>query len=347
MRILYGAVTMGDGHFSRANAIVPRLRGAGVEVDLVFSGDESWGLKAGAPHLQPYRAFAGLTYVRRHGKVDYRETIRGFKPRTLARDYASIRGPYDLVVTDFEPLTAWWGRRNGVPTVGIAHHYALWSRRAPRPLWPDPLAELIFRWYAPVDIPVGLHWRPTTPTTLPPIIRGEVAGAKPTDGGDVLVYLPSYTLATLDRVLGDAALARASRFVVYPKRGDYEARSPNVAMKPFSREGFARALLAVRAVITGGGFTLLSECLHLGKPVYSIPEARQYEQQVNGAALRKWRLGTVARKLDARALAAWLEGPPRAVRTPFPDVVSAFVNWIVEGRKEKPEEMAAALWTKM
>lgn len=341
MRILYGAVTMGEGHFARTCAVVPLLRRAGLDVDLVFSGSQSEGLKKGLAALEPYRAFYGLTYVRREGRVSYRGTIKAFKPFALRDDFKKIRGPYDLVISDFEPLTAWWGLTNGVPVVGIAHQYAFWGK-APRAKVPDVLAEMIMRYYAPVNVPFGLHWRPTAPTTIPPVIRREVLEARPEAGDHVLVYLASYSEKTLERLLGHAALA-AHRFVAYPKRTEYEPRSPNVTFKPFSAAGFVEDLASARAVVTAAGFTLLSECLHLGKSVYSIPETGQYEQQCNAEALRRWRLGRTARSFDAHDLAAWLE-KPRAVRRRFPNVVEPFAAWVAGGREEKPAAFAARLW---
>ena len=341
MRILYGAVTMGEGHFARTCAIVPLLREAGLDVDLVFSGRQSEGLKTGLASLEPYRAFYGLTYVRREGRVSYVETVKAFRPLALRDDFKKIRGPYDLVISDFEPLTARWGQTNGVTVVGIAHQYAFWGD-APRAKVRDPLAEWIMRYYAPVNVPFGLHWRRTGPTTIPPVIRREVLEAQPRNGDHVLVYMASYSEETLDRLLGHGALA-PYRLVAYPKRTDYEPRSPNLTFKPFSAAGFVEDLASARAVVTAAGFTLLSECLHLGKPVYSIPEARQYEQQCNAEALRRWRLGRTARSFDARDLASWLE-KPRAVRRRFPDVVESFAAWVADGRRERPAAFAARLW---
>jgi uncharacterized protein (TIGR00661 family) len=333
---------MGDGHFSRACAIVPRLRAAGLDVDVVFSGDHSSGLKVAAEKVRPYRAFYGLTYVRHEGRVNYSRTISRFRPGRLRRDYRSLGGRYDLVITDFEPLTAWWGRNRNIPVIGISHHYALWGP-APRPRRPDPLAEAIIRWYAPVDVPIGLHWRPTTPTTLPPVIRPEVAGAAPHRAGHVLFYLPSYTAPTIDALCRDERL-RGYRFIAYPRKDDYEPRASNLTLKPFSRQGFAADLAAADAVVTNAGFTLLSECFHLGKPVYSVPEAGQREQQINAAALRKWDLAICSPTLRAGELAGWLRNPPPGRPTPFPNVVDAFVNWITGGMNGTPERLAERLW---
>jgi uncharacterized protein (TIGR00661 family) len=341
MKILYGAQGTGNGHLMRTKAIVPLLREAGVEVELIVSGTTSEGFKAGVPELEPYRAFHGLSYVRHEGHVDVAKSLEIFKPLELAEDFAEIRGNYDLVISDFEPLTAWWGLSHEVTVIGIAHNYAF-QGRAPRPLLVDPLIEVVFHYYAPADVPLGSHWQRTNETVIPPIIRKAILDAEPEDGEHVLVYLPSFADETLDGIFGDVALA-PYRFVAYPQSSSRDVRAANLNIKPFSREGFREDLRTARAVISSAGFTLLSECLHLGKPLYVIPEAGQYEQKCNAEALKKWNLGATAHELVPAEVAAWLEGR-RMVRTRWPDVARAFVDWVAGGRAESPIDFSARLW---
>jgi uncharacterized protein (TIGR00661 family) len=341
MKVLYGTQGTGNGHLSRTHAIVPLLRKAGVEVELVISGTTSEGLKRGVPELEPYRAFHGLSYIRHEGRINLGKSLEIFKPIELAEDFAEIRGDYDLVVSDFEPLTAWWGLSHEVPVIGIAHNYAF-QGRAPRPLVIDPLIEVVFHYYAPADVPLGSHWQRTNDTVIPPIIRKTILDAEAEDGEHVLVYLPSFTDETLDEIFGAAALA-PYRFVAYPRSSSHKVRAANLAVKEFSREGFREDLRTARAVVTSAGFTLLSECLHLGKPLYVVPEAGQYEQKCNAEALKKWNLGATAHDVVPGEVAPWLEAR-RMVRKPWPDVARAFVDWVAAGRPESPIDFSARLW---
>jgi uncharacterized protein (TIGR00661 family) len=341
VRVLYGTQGTGNGHLSRTQAIVPLLREAGVEIELIISGTESEGLKRGVPELQPYRAFHDLSYVRHEGRVDLGRSLEIFKPLELAEDFAEIQGEYDLVISDFEPLTAWWGLSHEVTVVGIAHNCAF-QGRAPRPLVGDPLIEAVFHYYAPADVPLGSHWQRTSETVIPPIVRAEVLNAEVEDRGHVLVYLPSFSDATLDGAFGDAELA-PFEFIAYPKNSKHDVRANNLTIKDFSREGFREDLRTARAVITSAGFTLLSECLHLGKPLYVIPEAGQYEQTCNGEALKRWNLGAVATNLKPRDVANWLEAR-RMLQKRWPDVAAAFVEWVAGGREESAADFSARLW---
>ena len=61
----------------------------------------------------------------------------------------------------------------------------------------------------------------------------------------------------------------------------------NLEFRPRSNEGFVEALRTARGVVAGGGFSLLSEAVYLGKPVLSIPLRGQFEQLMNARYLER------------------------------------------------------------
>ena len=76
----------------------------------------------------------------------------------------------------------------------------------------------------------------------------------------------------------------------------------NVVFKPFSGTGFLEDLRTARAVIGGGGFSLMSEAVTLKVPMLSVPIERQYEQELNARYLERLGYGALARELNARSL---------------------------------------------
>lgn len=56
---------------------------------------------------------------------------------------------------------------------------------------------------------------------------------------------------------------------------------------PNSEHDFITSLASCRGVISSAGHQLISECLHLQKPMLVIPESGQYEQQLNAEMLEK------------------------------------------------------------
>ena len=60
-------------------------------------------------------------------------------------------------------------------------------------------------------------------------------------------------------------------------------------------------------MITGGGFSLLSEAVYLGKPVLSVPLHGQFEQLMNARYLDREGFGMSAPAVDAATLGRFLE----------------------------------------
>jgi uncharacterized protein (TIGR00661 family) len=150
--------------------------------------------------------------------------------------------------------------------------------------------------------------RPHT-TLFPPILRDIILDAQRSRGEHVLVYQTSDSFTelvpTLQRLPG--------RFIVYGLNRDEELG--NVQLRPFSEKGFVDDLASSRAVITGGGYSLMGEAVFLGKPVYSIPLVGQFEQTLNALYLQKLGYGEYHRDLDEGSIARFLERAPEYERT--------------------------------
>src|SRR6185369_9826897 len=86
----------------------------------------------------------------------------------------------------------------------------------------------------------------------------------------------------------------------------------NLRYRPFSESGFVDDLASARAVIAGGGFTLMGEAVYLRKPMLSVPLGKQFEQVMNARYLEKLGFGAFARDLeDPAAVTRFLEMIPR------------------------------------
>ena len=85
----------------------------------------------------------------------------------------------------------------------------------------------------------------------------------------------------------------------------------NVRYRPFSEKGFIDDLASARAVVAGGGFTLMGEAVFLGKPMLAIPVGGQFEQVINARYLQHLGYGRFCEKLDdLDELARFLEEVP-------------------------------------
>jgi uncharacterized protein (TIGR00661 family) len=81
----------------------------------------------------------------------------------------------------------------------------------------------------------------------------------------------------------------------------------NVRLRAFSGAGFLEDLRTAKAVISGGGFSLMSEAVSLRVPMLAIPIEKQYEQELNARYLKELGYGSWTRKLDSGAISEFLE----------------------------------------
>ena len=342
MRILYGIQGTGLGHLSRSLDLVVALKARGHEVDVLVSGQppaKLW-LEGG---LGTVTVRKGLTFVNRGGRIRYLETARQLDWRTLLRDVRALcsdASRFDLVVTDFEPITAWMARRADLPCVGVANQYAF-RFRVPM-AGGDPLGRLILAGFAPVACPLGLHWHHWDAPIFPPIVARDLARPAPFAETRVLVYLPYEDRDSAVRVL---RRIRDFEFEFYTNVPAPVDRG-NVRLHPLDREDLLWDLNGCAAVLCNAGFGLSSEALHLGKRLMVVPARRHIEQASNATALEALGLATVSRRLDETALRAWLAQPVAPARPGplWPDVAGMIADLVTEGRWDAPEAAIRRAW---
>ena len=338
MRILYGVQATGQGHISRARAMAQAFKQhPDVDVTWLFSGRPRERLF----DMEPFGDFqhrAGLTFVTEAGRLRYRKTIMANRYWQFAHDVQRLDvKAYDLVVTDYEPVTAWAGKLKKQPVLGIGHQYAFGKNT---PVEGRSLAQhAVMSLFAPVTRGVGLHWSDFGDNVLPPIL--DLPPAPP--GGvqnHILVYLPFEDQAVVTQWLNGFS---AHRFLQYAstlpndEQGNVGRRTANIA-------GFKSDLASARGVVCNCGFELISECLHWRKPVLTRPLAKQMEQLSNGAALEALGYATVMRQIDNELAARWLAAPPIAPILSFPNVSAALASWLADGAKTPVATLGEALW---
>jgi uncharacterized protein (TIGR00661 family) len=332
MRILYGIQLTGNGHIVRSRDIVRGLRTMGHEVRVLMSGPSkpAWQYEP----FEPYETRHGLTFVSRAGRLSYLRTALGLRPIRYLRDLFGLDlDDVDLVVTDYEPISAWAGRLKGKPTLGVGHLYAFHDRI---PIaGANPLASFVTRQFAPARYRAPMHWHHFEQRILPPSIPPDLPPPRPPVPGKILVYLP---FESLDDITGFVGPWKDYRFHVYWHLQAPEDRG-HVLLRPLSRDGFVADLADCEGVICNAGFSLVSEALHLGKKVLAKPLVRQMEQESNARALDELGLGATMHSLDREALRSWLGRPgirPRA----YPDVMGLLTRAIAAG---EPRDFDARL----
>ncbi|HNS23055.1 MAG TPA: glycosyltransferase family protein [Sedimentisphaerales bacterium] len=128
-RILYGVAGQGFGHSSRSHLIGQHLIDAGHDVLFAASRQSFSYLRR---HFgEKVKEIAGLSLVYRNGQLLPVKTLstnlsRVFQNRrTNLELYRKVFEPFspDLVISDFEPFSAWWAWRHGIPFVSILNTF--------------------------------------------------------------------------------------------------------------------------------------------------------------------------------------------------------------------------------
>jgi uncharacterized protein (TIGR00661 family) len=279
MKILYAFNGTGYGHSSRAMSILPILKH--YDVDILISGEMS---PIDIGHQIKYR-FKGFTFVYNKGKIDYWKTFKQLNLIQFVKDIVSLNvTQYDLVISDFEPISAYAAKFRGVKSLSLSHHAAFLSKSTPRPDKIDKAAEWMLKNYAPCKHNIGFHFKQYDDFILSPHIRSVIRDSKEsvTDKNFILVYLSAYNPYDLVKVLNKYS---DYQFIIISSEIKSIVRpTSNTTIKPADPIGFMDLLINCSGVITGGGFETVAEALYLNKRVLTIPIKGQYEQECNSTA---------------------------------------------------------------
>ena len=281
MKILYSVQATGNGHISRAMELLPYLNEYG-EVDIFLSGANS-SLDLSLP--VKYRSKGLSLFYTCKGKLDYAKTglaLSPFRLRKEARDLPVEK--YDLVLNDFECITAMACAAKKIPSVNFGHQASFYSSKTPRPKEKSKMGEWILKNYARASFYVGLHFQQYDDFILPPVIKKEITEAQPADKGFFAVYLPSYCENIMEKYFHPLA---PIHFHIFSWQTKHSKHSGNITFIPVDKVLFNEALINCSGIITGGGFETPAEALKLEKKLMVIPISGQYEQQCNAAALEQ------------------------------------------------------------
>jgi uncharacterized protein (TIGR00661 family) len=323
LRILYGVVGEGMGHALRSRVVLDYLLAEGHEVHVVVSGRAHRFLSSrfeGREHIR-IDEIHGLTLQYGENTLNIADSLLsnlGQLPAGLLKNIETYRALVEkrfkpeAVITDFESWAHLYGVRHRLPVISIDNMQIINRCKHDETVVGKKkgidfrIAKLAVK----MKVPRAYHYLVTSfffptvkkkrTTLVPPILRDEVLQAKRNPQEHVLVYQTS----TSNTDLIPALKALPGTFRVYGM--GREGQDGNVTLCPFSETGFLKDLAEARAVISGGGFTLLGEALHLRIPILSCPVAGQFEQVMNARYIAALGYGHWVERIDANAVASFL-----------------------------------------
>jgi uncharacterized protein (TIGR00661 family) len=319
MRILYGVVGEGMGHATRSTVMLEHLASSGHEIKVVVSGKAHEFLKERfhARENVTLEEIQGLTLRYFGNRLQRaRSLFWNLKnaPRAVTRNIEVYRKVAEekfrpkLVISDFESFAALYGLRHRIPVVSIDNIQALNRLKHGKGIRKGFEYE-IARQAVRMKVPRAYHYLITSfffprvrkkyTTLVPPILRKEILEAKREPGAHVLVYQ-----RVREKDLVPMLRSLPYDFRVYGASNDEDLG--NVRLRAFSGPGFLADLRTARAVVSGGGFSLMSEAVSLRVPMLAVPIEKQYEQELNARYLKELGYGSWTRKLSASAVSEFL-----------------------------------------
>ena len=294
-KVLYAVQGTGNGHLARATDLIPALK-RHADVDVLVSGYQS---EITLRHPVKYR-YRGLSFIfGQRGGIDLSKTMLEARLGQLRQDVNTVPvESYDLVINDFEPVTAWACRQRDVPCISFSHQAAVMHPAAPKPRRKDPLGKFILENYAPAQFALGFHFDNYAESIATPVVREEIRALETDTLGHYTVYLPAYDDEKLLRLLGEVS---ETRWHIFSKKIKRSKKIGKVNIYPVDQACFSESIRTSQGVLCGAGFELPSEALVLRKKLMVVPMKGQYEQQCNAASLKLLGVPTL-KKLSPKRL---------------------------------------------
>ncbi len=327
MKILYGVQASGNGHVARARAMLPALQ-EHFQVDLLVSGNLS---EIKLP-IEPKFKVKGLDLAfGKNGGIDYSETLGKLDFTSLLSEIKSLDiSGYALIISDYEPISAWAGKLRKVPVVHMSNQASLIHSATPKPKKIDPVTQMVLKNMAPAKYLFPITYLPYSNQHFQPLIRQEIQNLEVSDQGYYLVYLPAYSDDKVYKVLKEIP---SIKFKVFTKKSKIPFALKNCHFQPISEEPFLKALAGATGVISAGGFALSSEVLYMNKKLLMVPMKGQYEQKSNAHALAQIGVTNIPKlkKAYLPEVKNWIENGKAAVyswRDPIPSMIEELIKII-------------------
>lgn len=322
MKILYAIQGTGNGHVSRAREIIPILKKYGM-LDILISGTQA-DVNLNEEIEYQFKGF-GFDFGT-NGGINYKSSFRKADFRQLIKDIRNLPvKEYDLIINDFEPVTAWACMLRNKKSVALSHQSAFLSSKTP--VIPGlHLGEIILKNYAPASHKIGFHFKRYDDFIKTPVIRSEIRALFSENLEHYTVYLPAYSD---EFILKKLETFPEKAFQVFSKHTKEDYVKNHIEVFKINNEKFNQSLATSEGLLTGGGFEGPAEAMFLGKKVLCVPMFHQYEQQCNALAAEEMGATVIwhEKEFDSK-LKFWIENA-NSIKVDFPDETEEIIKQLI------------------
>ena len=339
MKILYGIQGTGNGHITRARAMAKAFAKTDVNVDYFFSGRPA-NKYFDMSDFDDYRTREGFTFAIENGCVNKLATLKSIRIGQFIHDVKKLDlSGYDLVINDFEPISAWAAKLAKVPCVGISHQASFLTNKVPSRN-ANMMTRLGLKLFAPASCYLGVHWFPYHQNIIPPFIEPVKSWQQDYYiENKILVYLPFENPQKIIQMLKHFP---EFEFYCYHPQLQNETINQHIHLRSPCRIGFLNDLVSSSGTIGNAGFELSSEALRYGKKLLLKPLAGQFEQASNAFTLVEAGLATSMSCLNIDIVDDWLsQRGQHAIN--FPSDPTPLADWLAGGAFDV-KSLSDCLW---
>lgn len=318
-RIYYSVCGEGMGHAIRSGVIISHLK---KKYDVfVFSSDRAY--KYLNEKFDNVYEIGGFNTVYENNKVNDKKTLfKAIKanPINLKEGYNVLYKksrvyPPNIIISDFENYSSMLSKIINVPLISLDNIHMITQTKIDYP--PNHQKDLlkakgVIKSYIlrpKIHILTSFFYPPVRSNKkaliYPPVLREEILKLIPETEDHILVYQTSKDSINIIKKLKNIN----ENFIVYGFNEDLTDK--NLTFKKFNEDIFYKDISTAKAVICNGGFTLISEAIHLKKPIFSIPALGNFEQILNGFYVQKLGYGEYHEKITKEKINKFLKNLPK------------------------------------
>jgi uncharacterized protein (TIGR00661 family) len=317
MKILFGVAGEGSGHAARADVVANYLESKGHVIKIITYHQ---GLNYLSQDFDVEEIF-GLRFFHKKDKVDYPTTIlenikktpEATKSLARVKEISSEFNP-DIIITDFEPLSALCAHLCKIPLISIDNQHILthgkieYEKRWIHDYYITKTGVSTMAFKADAYILTSFFdfdLLTDNAYHVPPILRQEALEHESSNLGHILVYS---TTSDIDQIV-DILKKTSEEFIIYgPNKDKHEG---NCTFKKFSKTGFLNDVATAKAIVGSAGLSLITEALYLHKPYLALPVKRRFEQLLNSYYLKELHYGDYSEELTKKDLNNFLYNIPK------------------------------------
>jgi len=309
MRIIYGIAGEGLGHATRSKVVIEHLEKRH-EV-IIFCGGAAYQFlkgKLNVKHIECFRIKFKNFKLNKistllQGIVQFPHMLKyNTKLNLIIRDFNP-----DLIITDFEPFTAYLAKLHNIPLISIDNQRLLTNTNVNTENIFDRIIKVIGIYvYIPRPdysiITTFFYPKIKSRNTflVPPILRKNILKIKKSSKNHILVYLSIRDVRYM-KLLNKLN----ESFIVYGLNKNY--KKGNLVLKKSNEKSFINDLASSKAVITNAGASTIGEALYFKKPILAIPIENHFEQIINAQYVEKEGYGKYSKILNEDELLYFLK----------------------------------------